>query len=92
MKVSAQYAEEHFTDILVTAKSGEDVVIGCPDDSSFRLTLMPAVSKPAAHRPRRDLLGAGEGMITLPSDEDWKTMDNEFAAEILNTPIFPPEQ
>jgi antitoxin (DNA-binding transcriptional repressor) of toxin-antitoxin stability system len=35
MKVSAQYAQEHFADILNTASSGEEVEIALPDRPSY---------------------------------------------------------
>jgi antitoxin (DNA-binding transcriptional repressor) of toxin-antitoxin stability system len=92
MKVSAQYAEEHFADLLTAADSGEEVEIARPDQPSFSLTLMKPVPKPTVRRPRRELWGAGEGLVTLPSDEEWKKMDNEFADAMLNRPIFPDAQ
>jgi antitoxin (DNA-binding transcriptional repressor) of toxin-antitoxin stability system len=79
MKVSAQYAEEHFADILGTAKSGEDVEIGCPDQSSFRLTFMTPASKPTPRRPRRELLGAWEGLVKAPTQEEWDQIHQDFS-------------
>jgi len=92
MKVSAQYAEEHFADIAHTAMRGEVVDIAFPDDAALRVTLLKPAAKTVPRRPRRELWGAGEGLITLPSDEDWKAMDNAFAEEMLSHPIFPVEQ
>jgi len=72
MKVSAQYAEEHFSDILHTAMSGEDVEIAMPEQSSVRLTLVqPNVPKGTpSGRPRRELLGAWEGLVKAPTQAE----------------------
>jgi len=44
MKVSVQYAQEHFADLATAASRGEEVEIDCAGDVSFRLTLVkPAV-------------------------------------------------
>jgi antitoxin (DNA-binding transcriptional repressor) of toxin-antitoxin stability system len=88
MKVSAQYAEEHFADILHAADSGEEVKIARPDQPTYRLQLVKPVSKTPG-RPRRKLWGAGGGLVTLPDVAEWKRLDNEFAEEMLNHPIFP---
>src|SRR5665213_603115 len=58
MKVSAQYAEEHLTDILNAADSGEEVEIARPDQTTYRLTLV----KSAPIKPKWPrILGAGRG-------------------------------
>jgi len=57
MKVSAQYAEEHFADIAHTAMRGEVVDIAFPDDAALSVTLL----KPAAKTvPRRHAASCGE--------------------------------
>jgi hypothetical protein len=92
MKVSAQYAQEHFDDILNAASSGEEVEIALPDKPALFLARRIATFKgtPSA-RPRAELLGAGEGLITLPTHEEWRAMDKEIEDEMLNGRIFPPE-
>jgi len=93
MKVSAQYAEEHFADIATAASQGEEVEIELPGKPALFLAPRPAARQPTpSGRPRRELWGAGEGLIKLPNAEEWKKMDNEFAEEIMNRPIFPDEQ
>jgi antitoxin (DNA-binding transcriptional repressor) of toxin-antitoxin stability system len=70
MKVSAQYAEEHLTDILNAADGGEDVEIARPDQPTYRLTLVksePAKPKAPPHTRSRawqdacSVLGRVEG-------------------------------
>src|SRR5665213_4086538 len=85
MKVSAQYAEEHFADILDTANRGEEVEIARPDHSSYRLTLVkPAPTKP----PGRRILGAGRGRMIVPTWEEWKAMDKEIEREMCDAPFI----
>jgi antitoxin (DNA-binding transcriptional repressor) of toxin-antitoxin stability system len=93
MKVSAQYAQEHFPDLIDAAFNGEEVEIAVPDKPA--LVLVPRIAGrygTPSGRPRRELLYAGEGLIAnLPTDEEWRAMDKELEDEMLNGPIFPPE-
>jgi antitoxin (DNA-binding transcriptional repressor) of toxin-antitoxin stability system len=89
MKVSAQYAEDHFKEILATAAGGEDVEIASEGNESFKLLHMPA-PEPKKQGPR--VLGAGVGELVLPTDEEWKAMDKELEDIMLNGPLFPPEK
>ncbi len=85
IKVSAQYAEEHFNDILNVAQSGEDVEIARPDQATFRLTLVQSV--PAMRKGPR-ILGAGVGKMRVPSWEEWKAMDKELEREMCDAPLI----
>ena len=91
MKVDAQYAETHFSQLVSAAYRGEEVRIAIPDKPGLRLVVEEAaeVVRPVG---RKHLFGAGEGLITLPSDEEWRAMDKEIEDEMVNGPIFPPEQ
>jgi antitoxin (DNA-binding transcriptional repressor) of toxin-antitoxin stability system len=85
MKVSAQYAEEHFADILSAAKTGEEVEIAHPDHSSFRLTLVkPEPAKPAGKR----ILGAGRGELRVPTEQEWREMDKELERQMNDSPLL----
>ena len=93
MKVSAEYAQEHFADILNTASSGEEVEIALPGKPALFLAprLSSRESTPSG-RSRRELLYAGEGLVTTPTHEEWRKMDKELEDEMLNGSIFPPER
>jgi antitoxin (DNA-binding transcriptional repressor) of toxin-antitoxin stability system len=87
MKVSAQYAEEHFADIVHTAMRGEDVEIATPEQPSLRLTLIhSSVTVPAGRKVRP--LGRLKGLIELPTDEEWAAMDKEIEDLMVNAPLI----
>jgi hypothetical protein len=87
MKVSAQYAEEHFADIAHTAMRGEDVDIAMPEQASLRLTLIHSnVTVPDSSKVRP--LGRLRGLMELPTDEEWATMDKEIEDLMVNSPLI----
>jgi antitoxin (DNA-binding transcriptional repressor) of toxin-antitoxin stability system len=93
MKVSAQYAETHFSQLLCAADKGEVVEIARLDKPALFLAPHPVPRKSTpSGRPRRELLYAWEGKIKIPTDEEWRAMDKEIEDEMLNGPIFPLEQ
>jgi antitoxin (DNA-binding transcriptional repressor) of toxin-antitoxin stability system len=86
MNVSAQFAEEHFSDILHTAMMGEDVEIATPEQRTVRLTLVQTLASQqttSAIRP----LGRLKGLFELPTDEEWAAKSQELADLMLNAPI-----
>lgn len=89
MKVSAKYAQEHFQELASAAYNGESVEIESPEKPVLRL--VPSPIQPARIDGKR-ILGAGEGLIRLPSDEEWRAMDEEIADEMLNGPLFPSDR
>ena len=88
MQVNLQYAEEHFADLVSAADSGQDVEISRPDKPALKLIVSPAAAS-AKHAPRK--FGAWEGLITLPTDEEWAAMDKEIEDEMVNGRDFPPD-
>lgn len=92
MKVSAQYAETHFSQLISAAYSGEEVRIASPDKPGLRLVVEERVEEVARPVRRRDLFGAWEGKIVLPTDEEWQAMDKEIEDEMVNGLIFPLER
>ncbi len=90
MNVSLQYAQEHLADLISAADRGEEVEITRPDEPVLRLVTSPETDARRVGN-RRSLLGCGEGLITLPTDEGWAAMDKEIEDEMLNGPIFPDE-
>jgi antitoxin (DNA-binding transcriptional repressor) of toxin-antitoxin stability system len=86
MKVSAQYAEEHFADILHAADNGEEVEIARPDKPVLLLATRPVATSFERKNPR--VLGAGRGKIVVPSWEEWKAMDKEIEREMCDAPFI----
>jgi antitoxin (DNA-binding transcriptional repressor) of toxin-antitoxin stability system len=92
MKVSAQYAEAHFADILNAASSGEEVEIALPDKPALVLAQRSTSRKNTpSGRPRRELWGAWEGKIALPTDAEWKAMKKELEDQMLDVSKFTDE-
>ena len=92
MKVSAQYAESHFAEMLDVASSGEEVEIALPGRPALKLVVSNA--KPAAETEGasgRALLYSGEGLVKVPTAEEWMRMDEEIVAEMLGEAKFPAE-
>jgi antitoxin (DNA-binding transcriptional repressor) of toxin-antitoxin stability system len=87
MKVSAQYAEEHFADILHAADNGEEVEIARPDRPALFLAPRPASVPFKRTTPR--ILGEGVGEMVVPSWDEWKTMDHELEREVNDHPLIP---
>jgi antitoxin (DNA-binding transcriptional repressor) of toxin-antitoxin stability system len=85
MKVSAQYAEAHFADILNAAYNGEEVEIALPDKPPLKLVV--STSSAFTPKPGRRILGAGRGEMVVPSWEEWKAMDNDLEREINEAPL-----
>jgi len=83
MKVSAQYAEEHFTDILTAVDNGEEVEIARPNKPGLFLALRSdSSSSTPSGRPRKELWGAWEGLVTAPTEAEWREIKKEFADQM----------
>jgi len=68
MKVSAQYAEAHFPDLIEAASNGIEVEIAIP----VKPTVKPIFADPPA-RPKptdRRILGGGVGLVKVPAYDD----------------------
>jgi antitoxin (DNA-binding transcriptional repressor) of toxin-antitoxin stability system len=97
MKVNVQYAETHLADLIALAARGEIVeietahahaqVFASPKPDSAGSAVPTERPKSRAH-----LAGAWEGLVPVMSDEEWKALDKEIEDEMVNGPIFPPEQ
>ena len=86
MKVSAQYAETHLSDLISAADKGEVVEIARPDKPTLKLV----VSTPtlAAKQTGRRILGAGRGELRVPSEQEWREMDKELERQMNNSPLM----
>jgi len=87
MKVSAQYAEEHFADILQAADSGEEVEIELSGERALVLARRTTVAPFKRTTPR--ILGEGAGEMVVPSWEEWKAIDREMTREVNEHPLVP---
>ncbi len=86
MKVSAQYAEEHFADLANAAMRGEEVeieLLGKPP-----LVLIQRAKAIPIKRTTPRVLGAGRGKMIVPSWEEWKAMDEEIEREMCDAPLI----
>lgn len=76
MRVTAQYAEQHFLDLLTAAERGEEVEILRVGGALLRLVVSESVA-PKAREER--VLGLGRGELRVPSEQEWHAMDEEPA-------------
>jgi antitoxin (DNA-binding transcriptional repressor) of toxin-antitoxin stability system len=84
MKVSVQYAEQHFADLATAASLGEEVEIELPGKPVLKL-VTSAPKSPArtpSGRPRSELWGAWEGLVAAPTQEEWDRVHQEFLDSI----------
>ena len=88
MEVNVHHAKTHLSKLIAAAESGEEVIIARNGKPAVKLVLVDTPRR----RPRRELWGAWEGKITLPTDAAWKAMDKEIEDEMVNGPIFPDGQ
>jgi antitoxin (DNA-binding transcriptional repressor) of toxin-antitoxin stability system len=102
MKVSAQYAQEHFADLLDAASSGEEVEIAVAGKPALRLALVaakaaaPASAQPDSQaawltpeRPRSEFFGSLKGKLALSEDWDSPETNKEIEELFENSEIFP---
>jgi prevent-host-death family protein len=88
MEVNVHQAKTQLSKLISAAESGEEVIIARNGKPAVK---MVPVRAPAA-KSRREMWGAWEGKIALPTDAEWKAMDKEIEDEMVNGPIFPTER
>jgi antitoxin (DNA-binding transcriptional repressor) of toxin-antitoxin stability system len=86
MKVSAQYAETHFSQLLSAADNGEVVEIARPDKPTLKLVPSNPAETPKPTGPR--ILGAGRGELRVPSEQEWSEMDKELEHKMNDSPLM----
>jgi hypothetical protein len=89
MQVTLQYATEHLDELASAADNGEDVEIERPEKPALKLIVSAIV--PRTEPSGRRILGALQGQIRVPTEEEWRQMDEEFADLATNGSIFPDE-
>ena len=87
MEVNVHHAKTHLSKLISAAESGEEVIIARNGKPAVRMVPVAVATK-----PRREMWGAWEGKIALPTDAEWKAMDKEIEDEMVNGPIFPAER
>jgi antitoxin (DNA-binding transcriptional repressor) of toxin-antitoxin stability system len=86
MKVSAQYAQEHFADLALAASNGEEVEI---EVSGQPTLILHQRSTPVPFKrttPR--ILGEGIGEMVVPEWDEWKAIDRELEREVSDHPLI----
>jgi antitoxin (DNA-binding transcriptional repressor) of toxin-antitoxin stability system len=86
MKVNVQYAETHIAELFSSAARGEEVEVALPDGQTIKLVVS---NPPPARKTGKRILGAGVGMLRIPSEEEWRAMDKEMEREMLDSPLQP---
>ena len=85
MQVSAQFALSHFDEISSAIDRGEEVEILRPGKPTLRLVPDPV---PSQTRIGKRVLGAGIGELRVPSDREWRQMDQEIESEMCDAPLI----
>jgi antitoxin (DNA-binding transcriptional repressor) of toxin-antitoxin stability system len=86
MKVSAQYAQEHFSDLALAAANGEEVEIEVYGQPT--LVLLQRRTPVPFRRATPRLLGEGIGEMVVPEWDEWKAIDHELAREVADHPLI----
>ena len=85
MQVSAQFVVSHFDEISSAIDRGEDVEILRPGKSTLRLVSQPA---PYKSKAGSRILGAGIGELHVPTEREWRQMDQEIEREMCESPLI----
>ena len=90
MKVSVEYAAEHFEDLVSAAHNGEAVEIACAGQPALQLVRSGTFK--ASENAGKRVLGAGTAIAQLPSEDELERIDREWKREIQDKAIgFPSE-
>ena len=76
-------AKTQLSKLIARAEAGEEIVIA---RDGRPLVRMDPVSVPQGVRA---IVGCMKGELRIPSDEDWRRMDDEIAREMIDGPLFP---
>lgn len=86
IQVNVHQAKSQLSKLIAQAEAGEEVVIA--RDGVPVVRMAPVMTK-LEGKKKRNLFGAMKGEFTLPTDEEWRRMDEEIARQMLEGPIFP---
>jgi len=82
--VNMHEAKTHLSKLVERVEGGEEIVISRAGKPAAKL-----VPVPKKLGPRK--LGGWEGKMQMPSDEEWKKMDEEIEQMFEESEIFPRE-
>lgn len=84
--VNIHQAKTQLSKLIARAEAGEEIVIA---RNGVPIVRLEAVAANVVTRKKRSLFGAMRGEFVLPSDDEWRGMDEEIAREMLESSIFP---
>ncbi|SRR6266516_1535325 len=84
-KVNMHEAKTHLSKLVERVEGGEEIVISRAGKPAAKLVPVPQ-SKPGKRK-----LGGWEGRLQMPSDEEWKKLDEEIERMFEESEIFPGE-
>lgn len=88
MEVNVHQAKTQLSKLISAVESGEEVIIARNGKPAVKMVPV----RGAAAKSRREMWGAWEGKVALPTDAEWAAMDKEIEDEMMNGPIFPAER
>ena len=80
--VNMHEAKTHLSKLVERVEAGEEIVISRAGKPAAKLV-------PISRKPGKRTLGGWEGRFELPSDEEWKKMDEEIEQLFEESEIFP---
>jgi antitoxin (DNA-binding transcriptional repressor) of toxin-antitoxin stability system len=80
MKVSVQYAAEHFEDLVFAVQNGEDVEIA--SEGRPALLLVRSIKSEPVFPAGKRILGVGTALAYLPGEEELERIDREWKREL----------
>ena len=89
MRVSAQYAREHFDELVSAADRGEEVEIARESRPALMLAPKPALASATEKKPLSELFGSLRGKLWISPDFNSPELNKEIEDEFLNGPLFP---
>ncbi|HMJ73161.1 MAG TPA: type II toxin-antitoxin system prevent-host-death family antitoxin [Solirubrobacterales bacterium] len=84
-QVNMHEAKTHLSKLVERVEGGEEIVISRAGKPAAKL--VPVAPKKLG--PRK--LGGWEGLMEMPSDEEWERMDKEVEEMFEESGIIPPE-
>ncbi len=90
MTVTAQYAAEHFEELVSKVDGGESVEITRPGLATLCLAAEPGFGTTTLgirDAEGRRILGQGRGELRVPTEAEWAAMDRELDYEMTQAPL-----